>query len=77
MTKRSGFKANMIKAGCTGKRSFDRFSLADKAAKRRNREDGDAHVEAYHCRVCNQFHVGEDRSYGLRDARRTVNAQRE
>lgn len=54
------------KTGCTGKRAFARFSQATHVAKRRNRKDGGAHVEAYHCRHCDQFHVGEARSYGQR-----------
>jgi hypothetical protein len=51
-------------AGCTGKRSFARFDQASRAAKRRNRKDGGAHLDAYHCRKCNTFHVGESRTYG-------------
>ena len=51
------------KVGCTGKRQFARFCQADKAAKRRRRLDGGAHVEAYHCRHCNGFHIGENRDY--------------
>lgn len=61
-----------IQAGCTGKRSFTQFTLADQAATRRNRKDGGAHVEAYHCRHCNSFHVGEARSHGRRDARKDI-----
>jgi len=57
-------------AGCTGKRSFERFHQAAVAAKRRRRMDGGAHVEAYHCRHCNQFHVGEAMSHGQRDRRK-------
>lgn len=51
------------KVGCTGKQHFERFTQAEKAAKRRNRMDGSAHLEAYHCVFCNGFHVGESRSY--------------
>lgn len=51
------------KTGCTGKRHFSRFAQAAKAAKRRRRMDGGAHVEAYHCRHCDGFHIGEARSY--------------
>lgn len=58
------------RAGCTGKKAFPLFDLAAKAAKRRRSHDGGAHVEAYHCRVCRQFHVGERRDYGQKDARR-------
>jgi len=57
-----------VQAGCTGKKQFDKFSQADKAAKRRNRSDN-AHLEAYHCRHCGSFHVGEARSYGQRRPR--------
>jgi hypothetical protein len=60
--------------GCTGKREFVRFDLARRAAKRRNRKDGGAHVEPYHCRHCNRFHVGERRDHGHRDKRREVQA---
>jgi hypothetical protein len=59
-------------AGCTGKRCFTRFSLAAAAAKRRRRKDGGAHVEAYHCTHCNQFHVGEARAHGRRDHRKEI-----
>jgi hypothetical protein len=57
-------------AGCSGKKHFTRFTLANKAAARRNRRDGGAHLEAYHCRNCNGFHVGESRAYKQRDRRR-------
>jgi site-specific recombinase XerC len=52
--------------GCTGKRAFARFCQAARAAKRRNRNDGGAHVEPYHCRHCHGFHIGEARDYGKR-----------
>jgi hypothetical protein len=55
-----------FKAGCTGKAVFIRFDQAERAATRRNRKDGGAHVEAYHCRHCHRFHVGENRQYGKR-----------
>jgi hypothetical protein len=54
------------KPGCTGKKHFAKFGQAATVAKRRNRCDGGAHLEAYHCRFCNGFHVGEARSYGQR-----------
>lgn len=54
------------KVGCTGKRPFARFCQDDAAAKRRRRKDGGAHVEAYHCRHCDAFHVGEARGYKQR-----------
>ena len=60
------------KTGCTGKRQFARFAQAAKAAKRRRRLDGGAHVEAYYCRHCDGFHIGEARSHGKPDARREV-----
>lgn len=59
-------------AGCTGKKSFERFNQAENAARRRNRHDGDAHLEAYHCRHCNRFHIGENRSYKVKDKRKEV-----
>ena len=62
------------KVGCTGKRQFARFGQAARAAKRRRRMDGGAHVEAYHCRHCNAFHIGEARDYGKRRRREEVPA---
>lgn len=56
--------------GCTGKKVFVRFTHADRAAKRRNRSDAGAHLEAYHCQHCNRFHVGEARAHGRRKARK-------
>ncbi len=56
--------------GCSGKRKFERFTQAEHAAKRRNRKDGGAHLEAYHCTHCNRFHVGEARSHGRRNAKK-------
>jgi len=49
--------------GCTGKSRFTRFGQAERAAVRRNRKDGGSHLEAYHCRHCHGFHVGEARDY--------------
>ena len=60
------------KVGCTGKRQFARFGQAARAAKRRRRMDGGAHVEPYHCRHCNAFHIGEARDYGQRRRREEV-----
>lgn len=59
-------------AGCTGKRVFTRFGLAAAAAKRRRRKDGGAHVEPYHCKHCNHFHVGEAMEHGRRDRRKEI-----
>lgn len=56
--------------GCTGKREFARFDQAARSAKRRNRDTDAAHLEPYHCRHCNKFHVGEARDHGRRDARK-------
>jgi hypothetical protein len=55
--------------GCTGKKSFQTFTQAAKAAKRLNLRDR-GHTEAYHCLHCNDFHIGEARSYRRRDERR-------
>lgn len=64
--------ANPIIPGCTGKLQIDTFKRAsDRAAKMRKR-DGGAHVEAYLCRHCHKFHVGEARSYGRKDKRKEV-----
>ena len=59
-------------AGCTGKKQFLRFTQADQAAKRRRRLDNGAHVEAYHCKHCNSFHVGEARSYGRPNPKKEI-----
>lgn len=67
----------MIKAGCTGKRTFLHFGQAKKAAVKLRREYDDAHVEAYHCEQCGGFHVGERREYGIKDARRSVQIEEE
>lgn len=62
----------MIKAtplhvvGCTGKKAFATFCQAKRAAKRMNRVHDDGHLEAYACRHCHRFHVGEARDYGRR-----------
>lgn len=61
-----------IRAGCTGKSAFDQFAQAAHAAKRRNRQSSDAHLEAYHCKHCNHYHVGESRTYGQRRPRAEV-----
>ena len=65
--------------GCTGKRAFGKFCQARTAADRmrRQHEDG-CKVEAYRCRHCGMFHVGQKfdlrgspaRSIRQRDARR-------
>lgn len=56
--------------GCTGKKHFTRFALARAAAKRSNRHDHGRHLEAYHCRHCNGFHVGESRQDKRADKRK-------
>lgn len=58
------------KTGCTGKWSFATFGQAGHSAEKLNRRDHNTHVEPYHCRHCNKFHVGENRSHGLKDARK-------
>lgn len=55
--------------GCTGKKAFDTFTQATKAAKRLNRRDR-GHTEAYHCCHCNDFHIGEARNYRRTDRRK-------
>jgi hypothetical protein len=52
--------------GCGGKRAYESFTVAERMAKRTNRGREDAHVEAYHCRHCNHFHVGENTRYAQR-----------
>jgi hypothetical protein len=54
------------KIGCTGKREFGTFCQAKRAAKRMNRAHEAGHLEAYACRHCHRFHVGEARDYGRR-----------
>lgn len=58
--------------GCTGKKRFTRFGTADQAAVRMRRNDDDAHVEAYHCKHCNGFHLGEARAHGKKDHRKEL-----
>lgn len=60
------------KTGCTGKKTFVKFHQAERAAKRRNRKDGGAHLEPYHCRFCHSFHVGEARAHGPRMTRKAA-----
>jgi aspartate carbamoyltransferase regulatory subunit len=43
--------------GCSGKRCFDTWNDAAREAQMVRRHK-DGHVEAYHCRYCNRFHVG-------------------
>lgn len=63
-------------AGCSGKVKFATYKQADRSAKvmRQNHERG-CHVEAYHCKHCQHFHVGEPRDYGRKDARREAAAK--
>jgi hypothetical protein len=57
------------KTGCTGKSAFDTWHEANRRARRMRQRGNGAHVEPYHCKHCNQFHVGEARSYGKRAQR--------
>lgn len=46
-------------SACTGKASFDSFSLAKKVAKRRRRSMcGDRKSDAYKCEACGKWHIG-------------------
>lgn len=58
--------------GCTGKKRFVRFGTADRAATRMRRNDDESHCEAYHCKHCNGFHLGEARAYGKRNAKKEM-----
>ena len=58
------------KIGCTGKSAFSTFARADFRAKRLRQNRDTAHVEAYHCRHCHQFHIGEARSYGRQNPKK-------
>jgi hypothetical protein len=60
--------------GCTGKKRFISFRTASRAAKRLRQRDDEAHTEAYHCRHCAGFHVGEARDHGKRDQRKDIEA---
>jgi hypothetical protein len=46
--------------GCTGKLRYAAFQAARAVARFIRRSDRASHVEAYHCRHCHGFHVGED-----------------
>lgn len=52
-----------FKAGCSGKVAFLTFTKASQTAKRMRKTNRECHVEPYHCLCCNQFHVGENRTY--------------
>lgn len=39
------------------------FAKANETAKRMRKSRRECHVEAYHCIHCQQYHVGENRSY--------------
>ena len=58
------------KNGCTGKASFTTFARADLRAKRMRQRKESAHVEAYHCRHCHRFHIGEAPRYRPSSARK-------
>ena len=60
--------------GCTGKKRFIRFSTAKRAAKRLRQNDDQAHTEAYACRHCVGFHVGEARDHGKRNPKKDIAA---
>lgn len=49
--------------GCTGKRAWESFPVAQRMADNtnRHRETGGGKVAAYKCRHCAWFHVGESR----------------
>jgi acetyl esterase/lipase len=56
--------------GCTGKVRLTGFRQARQAAKRLRQKDNGAHVEAYACKACHGFHVGESRNYGKKSAKK-------
>lgn len=60
------------KPGCTGKHRFEGFIEARGAAKRLKKRDDGGHLHAYHCKHCNAFHVGENRTHGKRDQRKAA-----
>lgn len=45
-------------AGCGGKRIYESFKVAETLAKRQRRSR-DCTVEAYRCRTCRHYHIGE------------------
>ena len=54
---------------CDPKNPIGTWALAEKAAKRLNRHEGEEHVEPYKCRVCPAYHVGRaHRKKGRPDA---------
>jgi hypothetical protein len=46
-------------AMCMGKRTYETFTEASKIAKRMNRQHDGGSNQAYSCRSCSKFHVGE------------------
>jgi hypothetical protein len=53
--------------GCAGKRTYETYTDADRAA-RRTADDRDGHrFCAYRCRICSKFHVGNEKSRKERD----------
>lgn len=44
-------------SGCTGKRSYPTFQLADKGSRRARA--GGRMTSPYHCSYCNQYHTGQ------------------
>ena len=63
-----------FKPGCTGKKAFTSHGQAAHRAKRmRQDHEGSCFVEAYHCRFCGQFHIGQARD---REARKAKGKQR-
>lgn len=45
---------------CTGKQKFATFAQAERTAKRSRKGSNSERQRPYHCRYCNQFHIGRD-----------------
>lgn len=59
--------------GCTGKLRYAAFCDARNVARFIRRQDEAARVQAYHCRHCHGFHVGEqERRRARRRARHAL-----
>ncbi len=56
-----------FRAGCKGKKAFAHHGQAEHRAKRmRQNHERDCFVEAYRCRHCGQWHVGQSRGGDVR-----------
>lgn len=61
-------RENPPEAQCTGKKVFETFAHAERAARRSHRGRTRSGQMAYHCHACGKFHVGT--SIGSRGAKK-------